>query len=199
MSKMRKYNTRSAKLSNSQVIEIRQHYADGWSQGRLAREFDMSVVQIGRIVRGESHRGLKSFKSERELRLEAENLVIDPQELRESIERVKAQQNIEEPEFLKRGRELAMKYTGESSDDPPPVYVPPPADTPEIIAERRAQSDLKMQLELHQSSGIALEEIQRRWNALKRSELPGLIKELKEIGLDQRLENELAGMKEVHQ
>ena len=49
-----KRNLRGAKRSIGEILQIRQQYKDGWSQGRLAREWKMSVGQIGRIVRGES-------------------------------------------------------------------------------------------------------------------------------------------------
>lgn len=54
MSKFRRGNSRSAKLTALQVQEIRLRYAAGLlSQGSLSREFGVSIVQIGRIVRGE--------------------------------------------------------------------------------------------------------------------------------------------------
>lgn len=47
-------NTRSAKLTVGQVSEIRARYKSGLiTQGRLANEYGISVVQIGRIVRNE--------------------------------------------------------------------------------------------------------------------------------------------------
>jgi hypothetical protein len=57
--KFRKYNSRSAKSSPETIALIRKRYhEDGWSQGKLSREFGYSVVQIGRIVRNESWQGL---------------------------------------------------------------------------------------------------------------------------------------------
>lgn len=48
-------NSRSARLTAAQVQTIRARYqAGGVTQGDLAREYQVSVVQIGRIVRGES-------------------------------------------------------------------------------------------------------------------------------------------------
>ena len=54
MTKMSRFNTKAAKLTPSQVYELREKYANGDSQGKLAREYQVSVGQIGRIVRGES-------------------------------------------------------------------------------------------------------------------------------------------------
>jgi hypothetical protein len=54
MSKFNRHNTRSAKLSATDVYNIRQRYTEGESQGSLAREFQVTVGTIGRIVRGES-------------------------------------------------------------------------------------------------------------------------------------------------
>lgn len=64
-------NTRSAKLTSTQVLEIRQRYADGETQASLCRAFGMAIGQIGRIVRGESWAHLPTPKSEHELELEA--------------------------------------------------------------------------------------------------------------------------------
>lgn len=50
----RRGNVRGAKLSQSDVVELRRLYELGWTQGRLAREYSVSVGQVGRIVRGES-------------------------------------------------------------------------------------------------------------------------------------------------
>jgi hypothetical protein len=55
MAKFQGRNSRAAKLTQAQVEEIRRRYSAGEaSQGQLAREYFMSVVQIGRIVRNES-------------------------------------------------------------------------------------------------------------------------------------------------
>lgn len=47
-------NKAGRKLSTKEVEEIRVAYENGHSQGAIARHYRMSVVQIGRIVRGES-------------------------------------------------------------------------------------------------------------------------------------------------
>jgi len=48
-------NHRAAKLTEALVEQMRARYAAGEvTQGDLAREYNVSVVQIGRIVRGES-------------------------------------------------------------------------------------------------------------------------------------------------
>jgi hypothetical protein len=50
----RKGNVRASKLTPERVADIRAKYAAGWTQGRLARENQVSIGTIGRIVRGES-------------------------------------------------------------------------------------------------------------------------------------------------
>lgn len=45
---------RAAKLDWPTVQRIRELYAEGFSQGRISREFGISVAQIGRIVRHEA-------------------------------------------------------------------------------------------------------------------------------------------------
>lgn len=54
MPEFQRKNTRASKLTYDQVADIRARYAAGKSQGALAREYKMSAVQIGRIVRMES-------------------------------------------------------------------------------------------------------------------------------------------------
>lgn len=54
MAKVRTYNTRSAKLTTAAVRELFQRLQEGETQGSLAREYGLSVVQVGRIARGES-------------------------------------------------------------------------------------------------------------------------------------------------
>lgn len=55
MTKFAPGNSRAARVSNEQVLEIRRLYHDeGWTQGRLAREFGLNINTIGRMVRGES-------------------------------------------------------------------------------------------------------------------------------------------------
>jgi hypothetical protein len=51
-------NQRASKLTAGQVYEIRQKYNEGISQGQLCREYNVSIGQIGRIVRGESWRNM---------------------------------------------------------------------------------------------------------------------------------------------
>lgn len=61
MSLFTKRNSRAAKLSTLQVIEIREKYNTGsYTQASLAREYGVTVVQIGRIVRGEVWQSIRS-------------------------------------------------------------------------------------------------------------------------------------------
>lgn len=46
-------NRGASKLTPQGVQEIRRRYEDGETQGKLSREFGVSVTQIGRIVRWE--------------------------------------------------------------------------------------------------------------------------------------------------
>jgi len=47
-------NVKASKVTPTQVVEIKERYARGETQGALCRAFGLSVGQIGRIVRGES-------------------------------------------------------------------------------------------------------------------------------------------------
>ena len=54
MTEFSRNNVKASKLTPTQVLEIKELYAGGVTQGALCRRFGMSVGQIGRIVRGES-------------------------------------------------------------------------------------------------------------------------------------------------
>lgn len=72
--------------SPQEVMRIRQLYAEGWSQGRLAREFKRTVGTIGRIVRGETHQTLPTIESALEIEVkasEAQKRFLEMQEKRE--------------------------------------------------------------------------------------------------------------------
>ena len=99
MTKFQLGHRRSSKLSPDQVLEIRRLYSElNWSQGRLAREFGMSVGQIGRIVRGEHWQEYTQIPTEQEIE---HQLVVgpkpDPEELKASLERLRAKMPV--PEF----------------------------------------------------------------------------------------------------
>jgi plasmid maintenance system antidote protein VapI len=55
MTKFTQGNARAAKLSNEDVMDMRQKFFDeGWSQAKLARHYQVHINTVGRIVRGES-------------------------------------------------------------------------------------------------------------------------------------------------
>lgn len=58
MAKFHRRNSASAKLTVSRVLDMRAEYGEGATQGELARKYQISVVQVGRIVRGESWQNL---------------------------------------------------------------------------------------------------------------------------------------------
>ena len=58
MAKFHRKNGASAKLTASMVLDMRAEYAEGATQGDLSRKYEISVVQVGRIVRGESWQNL---------------------------------------------------------------------------------------------------------------------------------------------
>ena len=60
--KFRRGHGRANKLTNVQVYDIRRRYAEGDTQGSLAKAFNVSVIHIGRIVRGESRLGAPTFE-----------------------------------------------------------------------------------------------------------------------------------------
>ncbi len=50
---IQKHRPKHTKLNLETVVQIRMMYANGYSQGKLSTLFPVSVIQIGRIVRGE--------------------------------------------------------------------------------------------------------------------------------------------------
>ena len=81
---------RSAKLTPEQVLDMRRLYAEeGWSQGRLARHFCMSVGQVGRIVRGEQWQDYPQVLTDQEIEHRMATLPPpDPVALEESMTRL---------------------------------------------------------------------------------------------------------------
>jgi hypothetical protein len=66
---LRSGNSRAAKMTPMNILEIREKYAAGRTQGSLAREFGISVGQIGRIVRNESWQQFTPVTTEHDLRI----------------------------------------------------------------------------------------------------------------------------------
>ena len=58
MPRFRRHNYRAAKVTPEDVVNIRQAYEDGATQGELARQYGVGVGTIGRMVRGESWQAL---------------------------------------------------------------------------------------------------------------------------------------------
>lgn len=90
MTKFRKNNLRSAKLNGEQVMEIRAKFAKRVTQGQLAREYGMSVVQIGRIVRCESWAELPEIVTDQEFHMQVAKAEygVSKSEVQRSAERV---------------------------------------------------------------------------------------------------------------
>lgn len=79
-------NTAGRKVNSDQVEELRRRYDAGETQASLGRAYGLSVVQIGRIVRGESWTGSASNP--------ARQVIMQPSdaELQESAQRMWEQQ-----------------------------------------------------------------------------------------------------------
>ncbi len=77
MSKFQKGHNKAAKLTAANVQDIRAIYAAGdATQGELSRDYKVSVVQIGRIVRGESWQSLPALPpSHREMEVSAQRIL----------------------------------------------------------------------------------------------------------------------------
>lgn len=90
-------NTKASKLTATQVQQIREFYARGAiTQGQLARDYQVSIVTIGRIVRGEVWQNLAPREPTRqELDESAQRLLALQEELKakgvpEGIAKLKA-------------------------------------------------------------------------------------------------------------
>ena len=69
-------NSKASKLSSAQVQQIRLLYAAGnTTQGQLARDFGMSIVQIGRIIRREVWQDLPEAVNDVTLAASADRLL----------------------------------------------------------------------------------------------------------------------------
>jgi hypothetical protein len=68
-------NTAGRKMDSDRVAEMRLRYEQGETQGALARDFRLSVVQVGRIVRGESWMGSAALR-----RPSAKQVIFQPSE-----------------------------------------------------------------------------------------------------------------------
>lgn len=69
----RQSNTRAAKLRPQDILDIRTRYASGETQGRLSRDYQISLGQIGRIVRGESWQQLPTQRTDQDIQMEMVN------------------------------------------------------------------------------------------------------------------------------
>lgn len=98
-------NTRSAKLSPTEVLDIRIKFADGATQGSLAREYGVTVGTIGRITRGETWQQFTKVESQRE---------IEEREMRERVMMASASQPTSE-EILESQRKLFEKLNRDIS------------------------------------------------------------------------------------
>jgi|SRR5215471_10362327 len=67
MAKFQLGHKRAARLTATLVMEMRERYARGETQGSLARAFHLSVGQVGRIVRGESWQEYARVPTEEEI------------------------------------------------------------------------------------------------------------------------------------
>lgn len=54
VNKLHRLNTKSATLTPHLVLQMRRDYASGMTQGQCAKQYGISVGQVGRIVRGEA-------------------------------------------------------------------------------------------------------------------------------------------------
>lgn len=127
----RRGETKGAKLKPSEVEEIRQRYSMGQTQGELSREFQVSITQIGRIVRREVWQSVRTEPTEAEVQGSVDRLA---ELLRQGIpvkERVaeyetkrEAGEEVMREDFLRAEREARKRanyFLGKDNDtgEPP--------------------------------------------------------------------------------
>mgnify|MGYP003660423923 CR=1 FL=1 len=88
MTAFTKGNNRAAKLNPGIVQDIRELYGRGdCTQGQLARDYGVSIVQIGRIVRGEVWQSVKQPEpSAREIENSAQRMLAVQRRVEEPAE-----------------------------------------------------------------------------------------------------------------
>lgn len=93
MSTFRKDNITASKLTPEKVVEMRHRYHNlRWTQGALAREYGVSVGQIGRIVRNEVWQAYTQIESPDELEHRAGTVQsLDIQASQERLKRLLAE------------------------------------------------------------------------------------------------------------
>jgi len=98
MTKFSQGNNKAAKLSNVDILELRDRVLNqGWTHGQACRHYGLHINTVGRIVRGESHRNVP-MPSEGAITEKQEALIAQQQEsilerLRKDIEKAQAQPN----------------------------------------------------------------------------------------------------------
>lgn len=152
MSKAGRRNTLTAKLTPSDIQKIRWRYDHGETQGALAKDFLVSVVQIGRIVR-------------REVWMSVQDIVTD-EDLRKSAERLAEVQRTTNDDPAGAAAQAALQgfpeVTTETAEPPRDTaaldqfaarYQPPSQETlQQLAAEQEAKRDAALQAKLAEES-----------------------------------------------
>jgi hypothetical protein len=115
-------NSRAAKVTSTQVYDIRRRYAEGETQASLAREYKLSVNQIGRIVRGEAWGQFANPVEGTERELYRQPTVTD-NEIEASLRRVQEQLLGNEPivEVLKHPDNPVIQFDEAVEEPEPPL------------------------------------------------------------------------------
>lgn len=114
--KFGKGNGKAAKLTVREVQEMRELYASGQAtQGDLCRRFRISLVQVGRIVRGESWQDVPVLATPAELEQSARRLLALQEELTggEKLQQLAKQADV-------RGQRAQDLLNELSKEDSPP-------------------------------------------------------------------------------
>lgn len=145
MADYKRYNTRSSKLTIVEVRELRRLYhEEGWSQGRLARKYDLSVVQVGRIVRGESQRSVPETADTTDSEVDPNAPAPSAEEIAASLAKLAAIDSAREAgdplEEILRKRGGANPLARRPAD-PPPRVDGEPFDDSQIEETRNHEQD----------------------------------------------------------
>lgn len=109
MSQFKAGNNKAMKISDSDVVNLKKDYMAGMTQSMLCAKYNISIGQVGRIVRGESRRAVQIVASEVDLMQSANRLMALQEEMEKRKNFDKAAEEEQPPSALDRMRKEINK------------------------------------------------------------------------------------------
>lgn len=122
-SKFKNGNRGRPTLTAQEVLNIRASWGRGMTQGELSRRYKISVVQIGRICRGESWQNIIGMPSDADIEASARKMLALQESLKErsAAEKMAEAVRIEKEKGI-AGDRLLDEFIGEKDGIPPSDY-----------------------------------------------------------------------------